>query len=382
MLYSSAFVWPSSVDEVREALQISSATPLLCISKTKLGVRCIKGISEADRIKIERLLLAVVAAGSWGAAEALLKDLSKLVVCKRSHREDSVMVLWKWTFIFRAAKVHSEGELEAQEQPTPPRTPGKPTSRDRVGKCIKFEPASPISDTEEDDTQLDYATHEMVDKRVREPAELSLSALSLSDTPSAPKVTQLENSSRNKIFKPYSEPWDQYQINNAVKDRIRKPLTESEIKTREKNGSVYVYKTDDSVLDSDPYLKIGFAKVVSKRLSDWEKSCGYKTDICGEMKVKLFRRVEGLVHAQLRASRLIEESCPTCETMHTEWFETHMCHAMSAIGLWVGWMRLEPYNEYGMLKEVWQRKLQEVDLDDPSCWMDFVILHPKEGTRR
>ncbi|KAJ3493299.1 hypothetical protein NLG97_g4823 [Lecanicillium saksenae] len=385
---SSASDWPKSADQVREVLQISSGIPLLCSWITQTGNGCKRKI-RADNIEdIEDLLRFVGTAGSWPGAEALLKDLSKLVLCSAHKKEsDALLSLWQGC-LFAAEELSdeealSDDELQPEEPRTPPPPAGKSILRDRIEKHLKIAPASPVSYKGKriiSGPDLDNEEEMITKRRAEEVYDSTVSGLrglSLADAKSVPSVTQQEVAPPSRKFNPFGKALCLEKINQFVKAAVQKPLTDSEIKTRDDQGSVYIYSVAD-----DPYVKIGYSKAADLRVKKWERGCRYTTDMSGSMNVKLSRRVEGLVHGQLREWRLIQDACDSCGKMHDEWFNVPADTAIRVIGLWIRWIRLGPYNEYGFLTEKWQKKLQEVDLGDERCWEAFITSDEKGHRRR
>lgn len=44
--------------------------------------------------------------------------------------------------------------------------------------------------------------------------------------------------------------------------------------------------------------------------------------------------------------------------------------------MWKAWGDVGPYDAQGALSRFWQRRLEEIDLDDVRCWDRFVYARP------
>jgi hypothetical protein len=134
-----------------------------------------------------------------------------------------------------------------------------------------------------------------------------------------------------------------------IKSTLKKPLTAKDIV---RSGFIYVYWQPGNF----SYVKIGYAGNVAQRLSEWEKQCGYAVqehtlETPSLSPVPHTKRVEDLVHAELKDQRLEEPECEGCGTTHTEWFNVTPDHALRVAKKWTIWMQdKRPYDEKGVLK--------------------------------
>jgi len=94
-------------------------------------------------------------------------------------------------------------------------------------------------------------------------------------------------------------------------------------------------------------LKVGRTDNVHRRLSEWEKQCGYKPLLIRcyprpeeGAKVPHVRVVERLVHLEL-ASKNVRWTCSACDREHREWFEVEGRRGVREVGAivekWVAW---------------------------------------------
>lgn len=95
---------------------------------------------------------------------------------------------------------------------------------------------------------------------------------------------------------------------------------------------------------------------IATRLGEWTRQCGhdaspaYAEQLEGMQQavaVPHVRRVETLVHAELREVRFMEVRCkgPECGRTHKEWFRVDVAHAKRVVRKWRDWMRGRPYEE-------------------------------------
>jgi hypothetical protein len=70
------------------------------------------------------------------------------------------------------------------------------------------------------------------------------------------------------------------------------------------------------------------------------------------------KRVEMLVHAELRDVRYKEVGCkgPKCGRTHKEWFEVDVEHAKKVVGKWSDWVIGKPYEEPKRGRKKWVLK--------------------------
>ena len=110
-------------------------------------------------------------------------------------------------------------------------------------------------------------------------------------------------------------------------------------------------------------LKIGRANNVTRRMSEWQRQCGYaltlvrwypyvptpslypdlqpRKESVGVRKTPCVKRVERLIHLEL-ASKQVKRQCESCGREHREWFEVEASRAGvggvdEVVRRWVGW---------------------------------------------
>lgn len=137
------------------------------------------------------------------------------------------------------------------------------------------------------------------------------------------------------------------------------------------SGHIYVFWRPEE----PEYLKIGFTTgTFSDRLADLRRSCRSPTYeiLYATGHIPNARRVESLIHADLRPVRYIESRCkgsPKCSNQHREWFKASLDTAVKTVEYWAEWMTmLDPYED-GCLRAKFVRCMFENidDIRDDAC---------------
>jgi hypothetical protein len=119
-------------------------------------------------------------------------------------------------------------------------------------------------------------------------------------------------------------------------------------------------------------IGIGCTKDVPQRLTEWKENCKhhvveYIQHASGRsLLVKHARRVELLVHAELRDVRFKENRCEACHVQHTEWFRTTPEHAAKVLKKFSDWTAKDPY-QLDLTKIFWR-------LRNPTTAHDIAML--------
>ena len=126
-------------------------------------------------------------------------------------------------------------------------------------------------------------------------------------------------------------------------NRALKPLTATELK----EGYIYVY-WDQVRFDVH---KIGYSTCkVQARLRRWESKCKQLApkQYVSPCMVRNVKRLERLVHAELRDFRVCEPECRGCKGMHMEWFMgVGLDRIIETIGFWTDWITKGQYEKVG-----------------------------------
>ena len=130
-------------------------------------------------------------------------------------------------------------------------------------------------------------------------------------------------------------------VEEWVKQQAETPLTKSELTA----GYLYVYWNRATF----GVRKIGFStRDVSVRLGEWERDCKHiaEEQYRSPSKVRNVKRVERLVHAELKDFRVEEHDCPGCKRDHDEWFkDVNLEIILESIEFWTDWVMKEQYEE-------------------------------------
>lgn len=142
-------------------------------------------------------------------------------------------------------------------------------------------------------------------------------------------------------------------IEQALLDPL--PRLSNYAKGIEPAGLIYMY----SIQGSFGYVKIGYtARAVETRLAEWQTTCKHTPHLIfpkspeEQTIIPYVRRVEALIHAELRHCRVRELQCLCKEInaygrqkQHIEWFEVDVDRAKEVAMRWSEWMRSDPYEE-------------------------------------
>lgn len=389
--------WPQNPSELRNILGISPGPTRTCHGTTQKKASCKRPISGDNSCRIDALLLDIVLEGSATAANPLLRRLAGLVLCQTVYHQKLVRsVLERWEKAL-PEPTESEDESEDSEYAT---DAGEDTD---AGDDTDATDDTDYTDDDEDYVSVDTISAKPEDPKAASPEDLKpikaeiepdterLQSPPASLQPKLSKVVDIKLSATASIskticqtptttgdkhtFVTFGAPRTIVQLNKSVRRLIRRPLfPDSELPGQ---GFIYVYTFPERYRLRSPHLKIGFSKDVPKRMVEWERLCGYKPSVLSTYSAELYVKIEKLVHAQLWNERRKELSCPTCSKCHLEWFKVRESDVSQLISLWTTWSRLEPYDDTGCLKKEWVDKLDEVDLSDPECWVNF--LYGKEA---
>lgn len=368
--------WPDTPESLSQVLHLQSADKLKCHGTTRKEEGCKRDISRVNKASIDRLLDSIVAQRNSANARALLTEVAQLVVCQRDHQNQGPVLLAQWQKALKDAEARHAQKLASEEDSTQPDSPAikKEEEESPTPTRIRAPPRpTPVAVKKEERpskthtlSQLDpVPSAENVKVPKRENSEDSASSSTQSTTELTPRKAHTSHT-----FEPFGKLKTTVQRNQCIKDKIRNPLSSREMpKPNGAPGWVYMYTLPDNLSSN---IKIGYAANVQDRMRRIQHACGYKPEVVDKFSMPLYVKVERLVHAQLWNKRLREPGCPKCGKRHNEWFSVDCAEASRVVGMWAAWSRLEPYDEFGHLKTKWVMRLEEVDLEDPECWQEFV----------
>jgi hypothetical protein len=281
--------------------------------------------------------------------------MAPLTLCTRWHQGQKEALVAIWEKLLKEADMSVDVKLEDDEEEFQ----------------VRFE-----ADDEDDDLQEEVRTS----RHEHKPSKALKNRVKV-ETEVEPRVRippSIPAKSRSGLvttytFESYSFPKNTLGINHAISTILSKPLTEASLRSTSTSGYVYIYTFPPPSGTPARFLKIGNASKIDARLKQWERQCGHEPTLLCHFETHLYKQVERIVHAQLANERLREvNGCAGCGKKHKEWFDVKLYTAGAILGLWTAWSLRKPYDEEGVLKRKWRRKLRELDLDDENCWQDFV----------
>ena len=178
----------------------------------------------------------------------------------------------------------------------------------------------------------------------RQQAQAVVSSVALS----APIITGWRDQPKSTLqyladYRPYQPAGSRgLAVSTWVKEQAKKPLTTLERKT----GYLYVYWNRANF----GVYKIGYSCVdVKLRLRRWQTQCKHTAQglYWTPVEVPNVRRLERLVHAELKDYRVEEKCCRGCKKSHKEWFNVDLKLIVKCIKFWTAWVRKEQYEGVG-----------------------------------
>lgn len=157
----------------------------------------------------------------------------------------------------------------------------------------------------------------------------------------------------NQKFQPYPKnpkhrTLTDSEISSKIEEMVTTEIKESDIK---REGYIYVFRDVEGI----GFHKIGYTtSEVGVRLAEWVATCRYDLDQRDDFLVNFERRVlhprklEGLIHAELKRTRYQVVNCQCKEKKrHNEWFQVAADYAQKVVAKWTLWMQTKPYNLTG-----------------------------------
>ena len=392
-------IHPLSSDHLRALLGIQDGSVLSCHGQRKKGGNCTIRIAQSNTALIATLLDQLHATKDDEVARSLLTDLSCLLMCKRFHQNQGAIFLqrlekkWKQDAKKTTPATTSQAKTATQSTARKSSPPATEVPKALVNKTKIYLPRQPRST---EPRILETKVEEGEDHLPREPSTPEPRAYKTETeatrdrrrthiekqtddsekTPTASKaqssVLAQEDAEIHK-FVPYGERKNLAQLNTHVKAHLLKPLSNHE--QTNLDGYIYMYTFPEHYRRAAPCIKIGYTNDVDRRGREWAIKCGYTPKVLSHFGCEHYIRIERLVHAVLYNQRLREKSCPgpRCGTSHKEWFKVRSTRAVAVAELWAHWMRQQPYDDQGTLKEVWVERLESLDMGNRRCWEEFVF---------
>lgn len=369
-------VWPTTAAVLRDVFSIDSGPKLCCHGVTTKQKRCRIGVSKANSALVSELLEQAVLKGSWKAALSILTKLARLIMCQTFHQDHGDKWLLKWQKKLESTQQASPTEVQNQRKPS--KGHAKDVKAVQAAPQLLQVPSTPKIKVEDDSGLEDEA---LVDTLMLDAKPHRRRSSSDSSILASPSSTALRAAGPKHTLEPFGLPRTTIKTNRTIKRLLLRDLTKKEHRPGSSTrGYIYIYSFPTNYRDLHPYLKIGYTSDIDRRKGDWRRKCGYTPEVLGEYPAEVYIKVEKLVHAQLWNARMREPECPGCKGKHIEWFDIEVWKASAAVSMWAQWMRFEPYDKEGKLREGWRLRLEELDLSDAHCWEKFVdVKEDKEN---
>ena len=274
-----------------DAMERFQMEPNRCLgNRTTDGLKCRTPMKPQNKEVIVQLLTELAAISIEGSTpECVIDKLRKLIeltICRHQCKK-------------------LQGEVDRLVLPDPP-------------KDSTCQPAGPIIE-------------ETIKDKIE---EVPSSPVTLSTTDFTPWWDKASKSALQYLadYLPYQR--SKLVVSTWVETQANTPLTKRELDT----GSLYVYWNQANF----GVYKIGYSTVdVTQRLRKWETQCKHTAQrlYWSRIKVPNVRRLERLVHAELKDYRVKEECCHGCKRGHNEWFIVDFNLIQKSIAFWTGWIR-------------------------------------------
>ena len=136
-------------------------------------------------------------------------------------------------------------------------------------------------------------------------------------------------------------------LQEHLQQEIQEPIKRTVQAGRRHHGRIYMYWVQGSF----GLVKIGFTtRTVDKRLKEWRSQCKrtpHSINLSRDYRdtLPLVRRLEYLIHTELRDKRVREPVCSGCRKPHKEWFVVSNELAKQVTQKWCDWMQQCPYEK-------------------------------------
>lgn len=354
---STAAKGPSSLDceslakKLDVDLTVDNPT---CVGLTRLGNRCTCKIKKSNRKSIRTILYRLVEFDPCfdaGIYAKELKPLACLVLCRANHQNQAIGLAEAWQSSL------SGSVQDIYEPKLPDRNLRPHTSTIEA----KQESKDKITSGTVDDLQL--STKRRPEWEFSHMRDLGIKINFRNLVPYDPKVKSMIDTV------------------SLVKGVIMKDFSRTEIA---KDGFIYIYWFPVNF----GLLKIGVStRSVDVRLREWKDKCGHEPKLVypkspeDMQRIPHVNRVEKIVHAELREFQMQELECNTCHKLHREWFVKSAPDAIAAVKKWAAWMRTEPYEPSGRLKDKHKQNLRNLKMIMPAAEARSPSPRPKQRIR-
>ncbi len=326
-----------------------------CVGLTKKGSRCKCSISKSNWKNVHAILYRLVGFDpcyETGVYAKKLKLLACLILCQRNHQDRAIDLAEAW-------ESSLSGSVQGiNESKLPDRDLRSHTSTVEVKQELRVKQ---ISGTVDD---LELSTKRPVDIEFSPQRNRGIETIIRSLVPYDAKI-------KNKI-----------DTVSLIKGVMMKDLSPRDIA---KDGFIYIYWFPVNF----GHIKIGVTtRSIELRLREWKKQCGHEPELVypkspeDRQRIPHVFRVEAIVQAELREFRRRELKCKTCYRAHKEWFEKSTPAAIKAVKMWSAWMRTEPYEPSGRLKDEHKQDLRNLRMIVPDAEARSPSPRPKQRIRQ
>lgn len=386
------------VSEVLEQLKIAVGQRTKCHGRGKSFDDCENWINKSNGERI--VAISRELAEDWSLSSKVLKlleELSKLVMCRRWHQDQSPSKLEDWTAVIKAKEASRETP-QANKTTNSPHTPTRRSSRyspvetpetqtsslwtsPRRSRSLESTATTPSSNLSWGRTIIHLPLNGELSRSSN--ADLRREESCVSPTPISSRtrsMTQGANRSAalvcdSRAFEPFSTVKSSLKAATYVMEKIAEKISPAEFPA----GFVYGFRRPGCDL-----IKIGTTTTtVAQRMRGIGTQCKYTPIVVFQIFTQHAMKVEHLVHRQLykhnRRECLVNDHCNNgagCTSRHKEWFEgVSDKDAEAIVRAWVSWIDLEPYDEKGHLKHVWVARTKLFDLTAAGdTWMRWTKI--------
>ena len=317
-----------------------NSDPNKCLLNTKKGQRCGGKIPGNHKEMIREVLASLANLYIKGDEQECIHQLGSLVdlaVCKRNHREAARRL------IDSLLQDHGASIIESV-----------------MGRAACCHAGASGSGTSTTSFKKQNVIPDDMKKEIRDVPNGRDDGGGARYDFRTPRATTLKKGiSYLPNFLPYKQRGaTKSSTTECLKKQISKPLLPSDIAS----GWLYVYWNRANF----GFVKIGYTNTgVDQRLKKWTSQCKHDAVLldCSDRRIPHVRRLEHIVHAEVKDFRYYERNCPGCHRNHDEWFQLPSnLSREEIISKWTKWMLTEPYEE---IQGVWQLKPHYAEkLDD------------------
>ena len=329
-----------------DAMKRFQDKPARCLANTTKGSRCNNRIAPEKQQEVRLLLTQLAAMNVKNNPPGDIVKLTELVKTAVCYQQRSKVLM-------ELSPSVPQDSVKNRARPS-----ASPTTKTLAIK-VKVEevPSSP----------------RMSDKS-RTPEELGIQAivspLTLLTTDFIPWWGKVSKSALQYLadYHPYQR--SKLAVSTWVEEQANKPLTTLELKT----GSLYVYWNQANF----GVYKIGYSTVdVRTRLRKWQTQCKHTAQQLYRTRVEVphARRLERLVHAELKDYRVKEECCRGCKRGHDEWFTVDYKLMLKSIAFWTEWIRKRQYEN---VKGRWRLK-EDARKELPQLCTKLSVVNAEES---